>query len=367
MPAIEKIPAIPWKEFQTRRPTKSELIEIFRKHPEATGVCAVLGQVSNGWVVRDFDKADSYFRWAEQYPELSKTLPTVKTSRGFHVYFLTSNYCRFKKYTDGELHGDERIIILPPSRHPSGCLYVWEKRITKSQNKPFTSEETGLAMDWSEEQTIFTPQTTSTTSTPSTPSTTSISSEEIKAVQDVVIRFLPLTIHQNHDKLFSLARHVLGLKNSFIWDANKYREMADLAFGIWHSKNKYLDPKQSKLDYQIQWDEALESVRFPPGVDVVSIAWNQSIKSARLPSIEILSRPVYKQAAYLCLELQKLNQPSHFFLSGLSLAKCLGLSEMTAWRILNRLKNKGLLKLVCKGNHFKANRYRWIGEGVTAP
>jgi hypothetical protein len=81
--------------------------------------------VSGGLAVRDFDQADAYQKWAAEYPDEAKRLPTVQTARGFHVYGR-SNKRLFVKLADGELHiHSGHYVVLPPSLHPNGKLYRW--------------------------------------------------------------------------------------------------------------------------------------------------------------------------------------------------------------------------------------------------
>jgi hypothetical protein len=51
-----------------------------------TGLVIVLGAVSGGLAVRDFDQADAYRAWATSHPDLADSLATARTHRGFPVY-----------------------------------------------------------------------------------------------------------------------------------------------------------------------------------------------------------------------------------------------------------------------------------------
>jgi len=77
--------------------------------------------VSGGLVCRDFDLLEGYKSWALEQPELAVSLPTVKTGRGCHVYFV-GNVRRIVHLDDGELRGNG-FSVLPPSRHPPGAVY----------------------------------------------------------------------------------------------------------------------------------------------------------------------------------------------------------------------------------------------------
>src|SRR5579871_5392717 len=94
-----KKPALAWKKYQQRLPTKDEVRDWFDMTD--FGMAVVLGRVSRGLTVRDFDAPMSYERWAFDNKGLADELPTVKTRRGAHVYFR-SEVDGVKKLADGE-------------------------------------------------------------------------------------------------------------------------------------------------------------------------------------------------------------------------------------------------------------------------
>ncbi len=76
----------PWKRYKAQQAPEANLREWFARD-NLSGLAVVCGPVSDGLVVRDFDTVDAYERWAWEYAELAEILPTVRTARGFHVYF----------------------------------------------------------------------------------------------------------------------------------------------------------------------------------------------------------------------------------------------------------------------------------------
>ena len=111
-----------WKSFQTVRPTRDQLVTWF-KCKTLHGLAVVCGSVSGGLTCRDFDMKEGYDIWAAEHAELAITLPTVATSRGYHIYFY-SDVQRIIECPDGELRGNG-YCLLPPSVHPSGSCYTW--------------------------------------------------------------------------------------------------------------------------------------------------------------------------------------------------------------------------------------------------
>src|SRR5262245_7733732 len=105
-----------WERFQTARPGQRELARMFQ-NSKATGIAVLCGEVSGGLAVRDFDTMEGYDRWAGEHKALAKSLPTVRTGRGMHVY------CRgpelFMDVGDGEYRGTSgQYVLTPPSLHP---------------------------------------------------------------------------------------------------------------------------------------------------------------------------------------------------------------------------------------------------------
>jgi Bifunctional DNA primase/polymerase, N-terminal len=122
-----------WKPFQTRTADEPTLRRMFER--QATGLAVILGPVSGGLACRDFDDAGAYHRWTAQHPDLAASVPTVKTARGFHVYFRGLE--GFQTLGDGEYRADAgHYCLLPPSRHPDGPTYTWLKPIPDG-NLPF--------------------------------------------------------------------------------------------------------------------------------------------------------------------------------------------------------------------------------------
>jgi len=86
IPQGEKAARIRWKRYQTKRPDESRLCRWFADNH--SNIAVVLGGVSGGLACRDFDTEQAYQQWAGEHRDLADKLPTVKTARGYHVYFL---------------------------------------------------------------------------------------------------------------------------------------------------------------------------------------------------------------------------------------------------------------------------------------
>jgi Bifunctional DNA primase/polymerase, N-terminal len=82
IPVKGKKPAGLWKPFQSRPADEQTIRRLFRRKG-VTGLAVVLGRVSGGLAVRDFDDANSYHAWATENPKDAAILPTVRTAVPF--------------------------------------------------------------------------------------------------------------------------------------------------------------------------------------------------------------------------------------------------------------------------------------------
>ena len=118
-PGDGKVPAIPWKEFQTRLPTSNELRVWFSAEP--VNLAVVTGAIS-GVVVVDADSPDA-LRWCTR--NLPYTPWQTQTARGFHLWYQhpgipIRNRARVET-RDGrraiDVKGDGGFVIVAPSAH----------------------------------------------------------------------------------------------------------------------------------------------------------------------------------------------------------------------------------------------------------
>jgi len=123
-PGDGKVPAIAWREYQTRLPTEAEIRAWFA---EPVNIAVVTGVVSDV-VVIDADAPDSV-RWAVR--NLPYTPWQTETARGFHLWYRhpglrVANRARIET-RDGRLaidcRGDGGYVIAPGSIHASGAEY----------------------------------------------------------------------------------------------------------------------------------------------------------------------------------------------------------------------------------------------------
>jgi hypothetical protein len=121
-----KVPAIAWREYQTRHPTEHEIREWFGV--AAMNIAVITGAIS-GVVVVDADEREA-LRWVVR--RLPYTPWQTQTARGFHLWYRcpdvrVQNRARLET-PEGRLaidvRGDGGFVIAPGSIHASGAEYL---------------------------------------------------------------------------------------------------------------------------------------------------------------------------------------------------------------------------------------------------
>ncbi|MCY4072018.1 MAG: bifunctional DNA primase/polymerase [Chloroflexi bacterium] len=112
LPEQPKKPAIKWRKFQKRIAGPAEIESIFPDGVSALGV--VCGRVSRLLVI-DFDDQRRYGKFCRRFPQHIATY-TVKTNRGFHLYFRTDQKVPSHQFAGGDIKGERSYVIAPPSQ-----------------------------------------------------------------------------------------------------------------------------------------------------------------------------------------------------------------------------------------------------------
>ena len=124
-PGDGKVPAIKWRDYQTRLPTEQELREWFGGPP--MNLAVVTGGVS-GVVVVDADSTEA-LGWCTQH--LPYTPWQTQTLRGFHLWYRhpgvqVANRARIETRNGRlavDVRGDGGYVIAPGSVHASSATY----------------------------------------------------------------------------------------------------------------------------------------------------------------------------------------------------------------------------------------------------
>jgi len=123
-----KKPAIPWKTYQENLANEDNLIRWFGVGSNYN-IGLVTGRLS-GIIVIDCDTLEASDGFVKEYPEASTTLQVV-TGRGIHYYFKYEEGIRNdtgKKLGEKiDVRGDGGYVVIPPSIHANGKVYVYRK------------------------------------------------------------------------------------------------------------------------------------------------------------------------------------------------------------------------------------------------
>ena len=121
LPVNGKLPAVPYTGG----------IPLTESWPKHDGLALPLGQGS-GASVLDFDSGCGMALYARLKPIIPPNAPMSRSGGGLHVYFafeagLKTTVLKLEGEKAGEWRNQNSLIVLPPTRHPSGRRYRWLK------------------------------------------------------------------------------------------------------------------------------------------------------------------------------------------------------------------------------------------------
>ena len=184
----------------------------------------------------------------------------------------------------------------------------------------------------------------------------------ISSIEEAIRYALPEREHENHDRLFDLARAIKAVETK---QGSPYPiHMLRAAFNKWHARAKpFLRTDLSDDDYWMEFLDAYENAKHPLGVDVVKLAWEAAQKAPVPVEATVFSTPEIQKLAALCREMQRLCGASAFFLSGRTVQNLFGQPNHTnAARWLRGLRQAKILEVVDLGgpDTMKATRFRYL-------
>ncbi len=343
-----------WKQFQEKRPDPGQLKKWFANGKLYPAV--ILGQISGGLVCRDFDQMDAYDSWAKEYPDLAQTLPTVRTSRGKHVY-CASNWHGFLDLGDGELRGSTgHYCVLPPAVHETGTNYTWENKLPDGdlpildpfsiglgpiqQEQGNVTEDRGLQKDYG--RVVF---------------EGAISQEVENAIIEAMKQTIPERIGQRNHNIFSFARRLKGVP--------ELKKLPPITFEsyvrLWHQwALPYIRTKlfeETWIDFLKGWPRVKWPANAKFMTEILERAKANPLEGYKIAGIGVLGA--------VCRELQQAHGDSPFYLSARTGADMLGVSPMSISRWLFLLEQDRWIGTVQKGgtkeNPRKATRFKYVG------
>jgi hypothetical protein len=349
IPVAEKRAIGLWKPFQSVPPDETTLRKLFARK-SVTGLAVILGAVSGMLGCRDFDCREAYRRWKERNRSLARTLPTVRTGRGFHVYFTAPREA-FEVLGDGEYRADSgHYCVLPPSQHESGRTYEW---IRSPKGRLPEIDPVGDELILPMRGRPSAERTEQTQGIPNKP-TQPIACVS-QSVTEAIAATLPTGPGRRNRQIFDLARQlrsIAGLDDS--------PSSLRFIFETWHRlalpviRTKEFD--ESWGDFQIAW----RRLKVPARATTVQLAYQAA-----------LSRPLAIDGsadlgalAAMCKTLSSGSNDGRFFLAVGTVATLFGISKTTAWRRLQSLEFLQVIQLISKGKLQDRRASTWLYIGT---
>lgn len=329
IPTVGKRAAALWKPFK-RSPANEQTLRRMFARKGITGLAVILGSASDGLCCRDYDDADAYHRWAANYPDLASTLPTVQTSRGFHVYHRGGD--GYANLGDGEYRADAgHICVLPPSAHPGGHNYCWIIHLLDGDLPTVDPVKAGLLTQVDTEQTQASPLIPRTGTQAHAADSLHVSDAGIEAA---ILATLPTGPGQRNRRLFELARRIKGIMPGASLDAMEGIVRA------WHTRAL---PNITTKDWLTTWIDfrtAWAKVRKPAGATMAAIV---ATAKAQMPE----DADAIAKLVTLCQALQAHHGNGRAWpLSCRVAANKIGVGHDTAARLLKMLAIEGTIELV---------------------
>lgn len=367
----DKRPAIRWTPFQSRLPTEGELRRWFDRK-DAYGVAVVFGPVSGNLGARDFDDQEGYTTWSRQNPQLARSLPTVETRRGRHVYFQADPanvaHCRRSlgkaggtgaiACGNGELRiGQGCYSVLPPSVHPTGFVYRWE-RPPAGPNLPIVELEHFLPtrVDATERHRDDGENRDNGGRQTKTDAINLLG--HANEIDGAILSTVPTGPGVRHRQVFELARALRAVPSL----ADAHALDLEPLVRRWHQLAR---PHITTKEFEETWIDFLKGwprVKFPKGQEPMNAIFQTAIAADLPPAAARYDGAGPKLLVSLCRELQRGSGENPFYLSCRTAAGLLQVDHTTANRWLFMLTTDRILRVEEKGNRAtrRATRYRYL-------
>lgn len=359
IPHRRKEARIKWRPYQKTRPDREQSVMWFGNGC-TLNMAVVLGSVSGDLCCRDFDIREAYERWAAGHTDLEARLPTVKTARGYHVYFVAS-IKGIRKFSDGELRGSGGYCLVPPSVHPDGPAYEWIIRPIVENLLVVDPEQAGLVP----KSGLVTEQTENTEKPEQTEHTEQTEAIEWgEGVERIIGETLPREFGTRNRRVFDLARTLKSLPQFVGAEAQDLRPVVQ----EWHRRAL---PTVRTKEFEETWIDFLKAwpnVRYVKGCEPMTLLFQKAVEGER-PRIAMTKYPENQRLQILvslCRELQRAAGDQPFYLSCRVAGRLFSVSHTEVARWFFLLESDGILRVVAKGgtheNPRNATRFRYLGD-----
>ena len=345
--------AFRWKRYQTKAADVQRVRRWFKdgRYP-ALGV--ILGPVSGDLACRDFDEKNAYYAWTVDFPDLAKTLPTVETARGFHVYF-TAKADKTTHYTDGELRGARSLCVLPPSPHPDGIhQYRWIVPLPDGPIPKVDPAKFGFVGDSVQQK------QTDVSRADRAYRGKQIAKGCEDEIENAIQATLPTGPGTRNQQVFQLARALKGIPSlanqspgSLRWIVEKWHALA-----LPHIRTQPFE--ETWIDFLKGWPRVLTPMRLNLLGDALKAARDNPVAGLTYDTEDV------RVLVALCRELEASVGDVPFFLASRTAGRLFGVDHSTASRWLFLLESDGWIETIEKGGTperpRKATRFRYTGN-----
>lgn len=391
--AGDKKPISGWEKLQRRRMSERMLEFRFRfaehKRGIAQGVAAIHGSASRFICCRDFDDADAYHRWAESHPDVASVVPTVRTVRGFHVWFRWKYQSyQWMKDGSGEYRGTHgQYTALPPSARPDkdGFVYHWHRNepsgytsfpiidpVRHGLRWPYTPRDfkrfhppdwmlsggrftDANAVSFCDSNSLYLshPQIIATEEACTVigqhdPVAEPVSDDHLPvAVRNAILMTQPWRVGERRRHIFLFAKRLKALRPDA--EADDWRD----AMAAWFRRAKWF---VGTKDYGTSWDDFVSAWRdCRPQAEYPS----NPLTRAKLAAADVSDNT--ERVMAVCRVLAEASETGEFMLASTLAGDLTGLPQKTAHNALARLVKRGLLVVANRsqrGNYGVGSTYR---------
>lgn len=316
----------------------------------------------------DFDSEAAYRWWAQRNPDLAAELPTVKSGRGYHVYFR-SDLNKDKSFGKIELKANG-LVAIPPSMHKNGKRYEWLIPL------PGNVSELPLhnPCDWNLEE--FTDGTDGIDGSEGIDGNEGVGKSGLNTLEQLrpesrhmVLQAIESTLPTRHGRrwklLFLLARKLKKIDEIKDLSAEEIMFIADL----WHEKALPNIKTKSLIMTQERFKNAWEDAKYPPGDGKSLEIAKEAAFNSKMPMAELepyKKEEIMQNIIRLCFELQRLAGPNDdWFIPTNKAQELFGISHSWLATLLKTLCKKKIIKKTKKHTRLKCTRYKYIGPSMS--
>lgn len=361
-----KKPGVPtWLPYQVERPTEQQVREWFSGKYKALAV--VLGGVSGNLAALDLDSEERSQWWTQTHPDLGRTLPTERTTRGLHVLFTCEpvrTQRRVKEKVELLSRGSYLILTPSPGKRwltpPNGeipqidpfSLGLEAFGIKKPQfnQKQFTEE--GLTEDNQEIASVSSVSSVSSVNP-------DLKNGELRAQIDSAIKkTLPQEAGQRDRCIFTFCQWLKAIPEV------RGRTAAELKSIVrrWHTTAYPVIGTKPFDDTWADFVYGWKRVKWRKGILLERAVQQAREDTQNPPEAQSYDDPRTQLLVRLCWQLQQSRGDQPFYLSLRTAGEILGVSHISAGKKLEMLMADGLLAIAAAHTNIFATRYKYIGE-----